>query len=417
MTEETPQASPAPADDNPKPRKARAAKRAAREAIIADATVVVRPLAKTAAPAKRHYGLVFSFLAIVLLPVLLAAGYLYTKAQDQYASTVAFTVRSEDATSATDLLGGLGSALGGGSSHDSDILYEFVGSQGLVRLIDNRLDLREIFSRGHESDPLMTFDRDGTIEDLTRFWERMVRISYDASSGLMELRILAFDPEEARAIAEAVFDESSTMINELSAQAREDATRYASEDLQNAELRLRSAREALTNFRITNQIVDPSADIQGQMGLLNTLQAQLAEALIAYDVLLGSSSSNDPRVLQEQRRIEVIQARIEEERQKFGANGNGPGGEAYATTISEFERLTADREFAETAYVAARQAYDVSLAEAQRQSRYLAAYIRPTLAEQAEYPQRLLFVALVGLFSFLIWAISALVYYSLRDRR
>ncbi|NCT11795.1 MAG: sugar transporter, partial [Rhodobacterales bacterium] len=54
---------------------------------------------------------------------------------------------------------------------------------------------------------------------------------------------------------------------------------------------------------------------------------------------------------------------------------------------------------------------------ANRQSRYLAAYIRPTLAEKSEFPQRELMLGIVALFSFLIWAILSLVYYALRDRR
>ena len=379
----------------------------------------VRPVASPARAKRRHWGLVFGFLLMVILPVLAASWYLHERAADQYASTVAFTVRSEDISSAVDILGGLGGALagGGGGSSDTDILYEFMRSQELVARIDSRLDLESIYSRHYETDPLFSFDASsGTIEDLTDYWRRVVRISYDANSGLMELRVLAFTPEESKAIAEAIFEESSRMINNLSAIAREDATRYALEDLDRAVERLKQAREALTAFRIENQIVDPSADIQGQMGLLNTLQAQLAEALIDLDLLQNSARAEDPRVEQAERRIEVIRDRIEEERQKFGAGGTGPNNDGYATTVAEFERLSVDREFAEQAYVAALSAYDGARAEANRQSRYLASYIAPTLAQKAEFPQRGLIVALVAAFAFLLWAILSLIYYSLRDR-
>ena len=55
----------------------------------------------------RHRGLLFAFLLIVLLPLLVSAAYLWIFAQDQYASTVGFTVRREERSSAVDLLGGL----------------------------------------------------------------------------------------------------------------------------------------------------------------------------------------------------------------------------------------------------------------------------------------------------------------------
>jgi capsular polysaccharide transport system permease protein len=374
------------------------------------------PGAKPARFLRRHLLLSLSFVLIVLLPGLLTAGYLYTRAADQYASTLAFTVRTEDVRSAVDVLSGLGASLGGSGSRDSDILYEFIRSQEMVAAIDAKLDLRRIYSPHVERDPLLGFDPSGTLEDLRDYWRRMIRISYDSATGLIELRILAFDPDDARAIGTAIYDESTRMINALSAIAREDATRYAREDMERAIERLKQAREALTAFRIRNQIVDLSADIQGQMGLLNTLQAQLASALIELDLLAGNAREGDPRFVQSQRRIEVIEARIEEERRKFGADGQGPGGESYANVFAEFERLNVDREFAERAYIAALSAYDGARAEANRQSRYIAAYVRPTQAERAEFPQRFLITGLVLLFSFLIWAILLLIYYSLRDR-
>lgn len=380
--------------------------------------VVIRPIAVKARAKKRHWGLLLAFVVMVLLPVSVTAFYLYTRAVDQYATTIGFTVRSEDSTSSADLLSGLGSSLGGGSaSRDADILYELILSREIVSRVQQTLDLPAIYSRHADTDPIMSYNTDGTIEDLTDYWKRMVRVSYAASSGLMELRVLAFTPEDAQNIALAIRDESSRTINELSAIAREDATRYAQNDLDLALNRLKKAREDLTAFRLSNQIVDPNADIQAQMGLLSTLQEQQATALIEFDLLSESARDNDPRLEQATRRLAVIEARIAEERQKFGAGGVGPGGAEYATIISVFEGLTVDREFAEAAYAAALSALDAARAEANRNSRYLATYISPMKAEQAEFPQRILLVAIVAAFSFLIWAILSLVYYSLRDRR
>lgn len=399
-----------------KPRAIRAKKAAAAPAKKGNPVALpMRPAANPAVMKGRHYGIILSFVILVLLPIGASAVYLYTRAADQYASTLGFVVRSEDVSSTVDVFSGLSSTLGGGQ-HDSDIVYEFIRSTKLVQIIDEKLDLREAFSRYADTDPILGYDKNGTIEDLTRYWQRAVRISYDTGSGLIELRVLAFDPHEAQAIASEIYAESSTMINTISTIAREDTTRYAREDLDIAVERIKVAREALTAFRLANEIVDPTADIQGQMGLLNTLQTQLAAALIDFDLLTESSNDSDPRIDQAKRRISVIEARIRDERQKFGAEGKGPGGDTYAETISEFERLTVDREFAETAYAASQAAYDAARAEANRQSRYLAAYITPTLAERAEFPQRILILAVVALFSFLIWTISTLIFYAIRDR-
>jgi capsular polysaccharide transport system permease protein len=401
-----------------KAEQAKAAKEAeTQKEALADPQQPVGKAVERAQLKSRHWGLLIAFMIITVLPSATTFWYLYTRAADQYASTLAFTVRSDETTSATDLLGGLGKTLGGGSAaRDSDILNEFILSQEIVRIIDKDINLEEIYSKETDKDPILGYHSGGPIENLETYWGRMVRVSHDSSSGLMELRVLAFRPEDAMAIANAIYDESSKMINQLSQSAREDATRYAEEDLAAAVERLKSARDSLTSYRLANQIVDPNADIQAQMGLLTTLQTQQASALIEYDLIYENGNANDPRVEQARRRLDVIESRIAEERRKFGVGGGDDGGVEYATTISEFESLTVDREFAQAAYAAALQALDGARADANRKSRYLAAYIKPTIAEKSQFPQRNLILFVITGFAFLIWAILSLVYYALRDR-
>lgn len=377
----------------------------------------VRPPAGPARKKRRHFGIVFSFLLLVLLPLAAASWYLWTRAVDQYPSSVAFTVRREESASASNILGSL-SNLSSASSSDSDILFEFIQSQELVLAIDKALDLRALYSRHHAQDPYFSLPSDSTIEVLLDYWSDMVQISYAPGTGLLKLRVLAFDPNEAREIAAEIFSQSSEMINKLSAIAREDSIRYAREDLDRAVEQLKQARLKVTAFRSRTQIIDPNADIQVQMGLLNTLQQQLGEELINFDLLRENTRESDPRVLQVEQRINAIRNRIRQERQKFGSGGDtASDGNDYVTVIAEFERLIVDREFAEQRYTAALSNFDVAQAKAQRQSRYLAAYINPTTAESSQFPDRILNLGLLALILLSAWSTLVLIYYSLRDRR
>lgn len=380
-----------------------------------DPSAEMKPIAGPAKLERRHRGVMLSFLLLVLLPVAATAFYLWVVAKDQYASTVAFSIRKGELSSSLDLLGGQIAQLGGGGGAETDLLYEFIRSQELVADIDRELGLEEIYSAAWPWDPVFAYNPRGTIEDLVRHWKRKVQITYDTGNELMTLRVLAFEPDVAQSIAQEILDESTTMINALSDDAREDATRYAQEEVDRAIERLKDARSALTAFRLESQIVDPSADLQGQMGVLNSLQSQLADALVELDLLQGLG--NDPRIQQLERRIEVIEKRIAAEREKFGLGGQGPGGEDYVTIVAEFERLSVDREFAEETYRAALVNYDAALAEAKRKSFYLAAHIQPTRAERSDYPRRWTLLGLSSFFLLLAWSIGVLIYYSVRDRR
>lgn len=352
----------------------------------------------------------------VVSPIVLAAYYLWAQAADQYASRVGFSVRTEEQSSAIELLGGI-TELSGSSSSDTDILFAYLSSQELVTRVDQKVDLRGIWSRvSTEQDPIFAFDPGGTIEDLLAHWDRKISIIYDSSTGLIDLEILAFEPQDALRVAEAILAECTAMINGLSRIAQEDSIRFTREELTGSVERLKTARRALTQFRNRTQIVDPSIDTQNQMGLLVTLQQQLAEALIDHDLLQDTTRENDPRITQAKRRIEVIEARITSERGNLGLGAEGESGDAFANLVGEYEGLIVDREFAEAAYVAALAAHDSALAEVRKQSRYLAAHVKPTLAQKAQFPKRALLLALVAAFSFFAWSILCLVYYSLRDR-
>lgn len=372
----------------------------------------MRSPAAPAKPERRHLGVMMSFVMIVLAPLTAGIGYLAIIAEDQFDSTVGFSVRNEDMATPIELFGGIADVASSGSS-DSDILFEFIRSQEMVADLDAIIDLAGMYTRAQ--DPLFAFDPSGTIEDLHAYWDRMVRVTYDTATQLIEIRALAFSPSDAQQIATAIFDESARLIDDLSAIAQQDTITFAKAELERSVDRLKDARERLTAFRVRTQIVDPTADLQGQMGLLSTLQQQLAEVLINADLLRESTRESDPRIANADRRIAAIKARIEDERRKLGRGGSGEKG--YAELLSEYERLAMDRQFAEQSYTVALAAYDQALAEARRKSRYLAAYINPTLAEASEYPDKPMLVAISAFFLMMIWGTAVLVFYSIRDRR
>jgi capsular polysaccharide transport system permease protein len=382
---------------------------------LASAPGIMMQPARAARLRHRHLALMFSFAICVLLPSAITSWYLWARAADQYASTLGFSVRKENANTALEMLGGF-TSIAGSSSADTDILYDYMHSQKLVAELDANLDLRAIWSKP-KGDPVFAYAAPGSIETLLSYWSRQVQVTYDNATRLIEIRVLAFDPADAQAIATGLFDKSTAMINRLNDTAQADALRFATRERDTAEDRLKQARAAMTDFRNRTQSIDPAADLQSQTGLLANLQTQLAEALINSDMLAASTRNADTRGEQAALRIKVIEDRIAAEKAKLGLGGTAATTEVFATRVGDYERLSVDREFAETAYRAAQLAYEGALADARRQTLYLAAHITPTLAETAQFPQRQMILGTVLMFLLLAWSIAAMVYYSLRDRR
>jgi capsular polysaccharide transport system permease protein len=401
--ETAPKAAPAP---NPAPRKRQ---EAPRPVTVGRRAAPPRTIFKL-----RHYAALASFLLLVLLPLAATVYYLYFRAEDEYHSDVAFSIRSEEpGAAAAGILGAITGISGGGSAAEPDILFEYIRSQEIVEAIDREIDLRAIYNRKPE-DWAFSLGESGTIEDLLAHWRRMVDVSFETHSGIIQVRATAFTPEEARAITRAVLEKSTALVNHLTEQARTDAIRFARVDLEEAEAHLRELRQQMASFRREHQMVDPQADVEGQMGLLTALQEELAKALVERDMLLTYADPADQRVQQANRRITAISDRIEDERATLGAPGNAG---KMPELVGDYEALRVDLEFASQAYTQALANLSLARAEARRQSRYLAAHVEPTLAESSLYPRRAMLSGLVGLFLLLGWGVVLLVYYNVRDNR
>lgn len=361
----------------------------------------------------RHRLLVASLVLGVVVPVLAAAAYLYLVAVDQYNSEMAFSIRSEETSSAAAGLLGAITQISSGTANDADVLYEFILSAEMIEAVGKRVDLATIY-RKPAFDPYFKLREDASIEDLADYWSRMVRVTFENHAGIIQVSTLAFTPEDARAVNEAILAESDALVNRLSEQARQDAIRFATVDLGEAEANLRQQRKLLADFRHLYQIVDPEADVAGQMGLLTALQGELAQALVERDTLLSYVQQDDQRVVQASRRIDAISQRIAAERSNLGIGGDDVN---IADVVGQYEVLRTDLEFASAAYTQALTNLALSRAEARRQSRYVATHIRPTLAQDALYPQRALLILLVTAFLGMVWGILMILYYNVRDSR
>lgn len=350
----------------------------------------------------------------MLAPTAAALFYLFDIANDQYSSRVSFSIRSEESQNPLDALGSLGQ-LSTGSSSDASILNEYLRSQKLVEDVSKKIDLHAFYSLP-EFDPVFAFDPQKPLENLVTYFQRMNYVTFDAGNGLLDIESFAFTPDNAQTVATAIMDASRDLVERLSQIAQEDTTRNAKFELERARERLEETRQAMSDLRRREQVVDPRADLESQMGVLTALQNQLASALIEHDLLLATTQASDPRLAASERTIIAIENRIDAERNKV-SQATLQGDNSLARVVGDFESLTADREFAEQAYLAANVTYDTALSEARRKSKYLAAHIPPTLAQSSQYPNKPLWGFVVFGACMLLWSVSMLTVYAMLDRR
>lgn len=372
--------------------------------------------------AQRHIGkphrnkLLWSFVLCVIMPLIAATAYYAAIATDRFASRAGFSIRGIDTSAGIDGIGALtGLASSGSTTSDSYIVLSYLASRELVEAVDDQLDLRGAYSAS-DVDLLSRLPPDANVEDFLIYWKMRINTQFDPSSGIIEFEVQSFSQEHARDIADAVLGLTQALVNDLSANARSDALKFAREEVELQEVRLRNALGAIRDFRVSEQSVDPSASAALEIQLIASLESRLIDINARISALRQTLDEDAPSLNALRRNSEALAAQIVERRQAIGSNLLDDAGiSAVTQQLALYEELEVERSLAQQAYASALVSLEQARRDADRQQRYLAIHLRPQVAQSAEYPRSLRNMLVLSFALLAAWGIGALLTYSVRD--
>jgi capsular polysaccharide transport system permease protein len=367
--------------------------------------------------ARRRKMLAWSAIVCVVVPTLLAGIYYGLIAADQYAVETRFAVRGTNASSSSDLLGVFSGIPAAGSTvTDSYILIDFMQSREMLDKLEGKIGIGHIYSRP-EADYLSRFDTTSSSEDFLKYWRKMITANFDGSSQIVAVEVKAFTAEDAKQVATAILELNEALINELSVRARNDAVMHAQQEVNRMEDRLKATRAALRAFRDLQQEFDPVKNAESRFTIVSHLEQELSKARARLANLRSFMSADAPSVTVLESEIKALERQVEVERAKLGkgAGAEQRGQESIGGLVASYEELLVEREFSEKAYVSALSSLERARVEADRQQRYLASVVRPTLPQEALYPKRILAIASFFFICLVLWALGVLVVYAVRD--
>jgi len=355
------------------------------------------------------------FATIVVAPTLLATIYYLVVAAPMYESVAQFVVRQKHETSAPAAGGMLQSfGLGGGedASRAHEIL-EYMKSRDATVLLERSHDLRARLSRP-EADLLSRFPRPferPSFENLYDSFGRFVTVGQDPLTNISTLRVRAYRPEDARALADALLAGGEGLINRLNERSLTDTVGQATRQLEDAEAAAAKAQAALTVFRNRERLVDPDLNLKADAELMSALGTQLA-ALKAQRAGLAASAPQSPQLAILDRSIAAFEAQIEAEKARTAGQAD-----SLAPKVGAYERLVLDQEIAGKSLAAAVSALEAARLEATRKQLYLERVVNPNLPDKAEQPRRLRIIFTVLVTTLVIYAALSLLVAGLREHR
>jgi capsular polysaccharide transport system permease protein len=352
-----------------------------------------------------------SFVLTTLLPTLAAVVYYGLIASDQYISESRFVVRNPQRT----VPGGLGALLQGTvfsrSQDDTYSVHDFIRSRDALREIDQKLKLRQAFSR-KDIDFFNRFpgpDFDGSFEAFHRYYQSRVGIEYDNVSSISVLRVASFTARDAHDINDLLLQMGERLVNNLNIRSREDLIQVATQEVTQAEAKVSAAAAALSSFRSRRGVLDP--DRQGTMQLqgVGKLQEELIQAQ-AQLAQLRRLSPDNPQIPSLASRVQILQRSAADERAKVVGHTA-----SLSAQLPDYDRLVLEKAFADRQLASALTSLETARNEAHRKQLYLERLVQPNLPDVAVEPRRIRGVLTVLAFSLVLWGVVSMVLAGIRE--
>jgi len=324
------------------------------------------------------------FIAVVIAPVVLAALYYALIASPEYVSESRFVIKSPGqrpsaVTSIASLLQTTSMSAGGEQAGE---VVDFITSRSAVSALNADGALTNAYGR-RGADFLSrypAFLRNPSNESLFRYYSKMVNVERERDTGSVVLQTIAFSPADAQAINLKLLSLSQDVVNRLNEAALRHQVDEAEHRVAFAEQRAAKALSALSAYRSSYDVLDPTKQAGGALDIAARLISERA-ALQAQLQITRQTAPRNPAIPALTARIAALDAQIDAQN---GRAVGSPG--AFASKTSEFEKLDLERQFSAQNLTAASAALEAARAEAVHQQFYLERVVEPDRPDKAELP-------------------------------
>lgn len=374
-----------------------------------------------------------SFVAMVALPLMVIAIYLFAFASPQYLSEFRFSVTevtpptaggsspstpTPSGTSGGSMAAMASAALGGGGVHGGSqqnyVVIDYLKSRQVIDELSKKIQVDEVYGR-EDVDWWSRFNTARSRERLVDYWQRMVTTNYDPITGLAKVEVYAFTPEDAFKVASNLVDLSEILVNDISGRSRQDAVTFAEAEVVRSRKELDLRRADLAAFRAREGVIDPTPSVvTTNITVATTLQTMLSQ-LEADRATLKQQNVDErsPAAQAVTARINATKLQIQGVEREVANDRTGR--DTLAKVVAQFDKLEVERQYAQSSVLNALQNLDRARSAAAAQHMYLTPYVRPVMPTSAAGPLAGKILTLCGLGLFSFWLCGLLIFRAIRQ--
>lgn len=358
-----------------------------------------------------------TFILVVVLPCILAAIYYSFIVSGQYITEARMIVRTigvSEQFSESETREGR-SMIGGDSlTQDAYIVANYLESQELVKILDARIGLSALFSKG-EIDHLSRLSKEASSEEVHAYWNSQIDTYVDGPSGIIIFTVRAFSAEDSFLIMETALEAVDDMIGRISDRAKTKLVERVEGELIAS---LISYEESLNNLRqYQNQtgILDPRLQARLSTAIIGELVERRIGLSVQLEATRSAGAGDSALARQLSRNIDAIDSEIKVRQDSLASNATGSN--QLSETLVEFARLETNRVVEQAIFKANARNLDTAKSAALQRTTFVSVFSKPTLADEALYPKRLSAWLIVAIGMLTLWTTGTLIWMSIQDHR
>ena len=346
-----------------------------------------------------------SFKTVIYIMIVVIFYYTFIAA-DRYVSNVSLSVKSTDGSSPISL-SGIESLVGVASSSTEDIklLREYIKSFDMLQKLDEKINLRSLYEK-QKLDLFFRIYSSTSKESYLKYYRDRIHILFDDATGLLNVAVESFSPEDARIISAAILEESERFINEISHNIAREQLRFAQGELESAKQKYKDAKNELLAFQNEYGVFDPQSLAKTKAGFITEIELQISKKETELNTMRSYLNDNAPEIVALKAELRAHKEQLEKEKSKVASNASQ---DKLNDVVAQFEALYLNLSFAEDVYKTAITAVETTRIEIGRKAKQVVVIQSPYVPDSAAYPNKMYNIITIFVILTLIFGVVRLV--------
>ncbi|MBH0312409.1 chain-length determining protein, partial [Alcaligenes faecalis] len=252
---------------------------------------------------------------VILILAVLATAYWLVFASDRYVSEANVIIRKTDSVGAPSFdLGMLVSGVASVDRANQLLLRDYLLSVDMLKKLDQALDLRTHYSSSEHDFVSRMWFQDASLEWFHRHYLRRVQVEFDEFSGVLRIKVQAYNPEMAQAITQQLVQEGERYMNVLGHEMAQVQVDFLVTQVDQAQERFQKASQDLLNYQNEAGLLSPQATAESINAIVAALEGQRAQLQTQLASLPKSLDRDHPNILMLKQSLRAVDQQIKQEK-------------------------------------------------------------------------------------------------------